>query len=84
MVVVQQTWSFGIWWEFFPENHSVEVGFLWEGAAGSLDDDVGGVVRCLHAPIQGLLLDELRQEAYGGRGAVRENPQETCNDKQRQ
>lgn len=69
------------WMRIFPENSSVEVGFLWEGAAGSLDDDVGGVVRSLHAPFQGIFLDELRQETYGDSGAVRRNPQETGNNK---
>lgn len=79
MVAVQQIWSFGVGWGFFSKNFSVEVGFLWEGAAGSLDDDVGGVVRRLHAPIQGLFLDELRQEPCGDSKKVRGNPQETGN-----
>lgn len=81
MVAVQRIWGFGVGWGFFSENSSVEVGFLWEGAAGSLDDDVGGVVRCLHAPIQGLFLDKLRQETCGDSGKVRLNPQETGNGK---
>lgn len=35
-------------------------------------------MRRLHAPIQGLLLDELGQEACGGRGAIRGNSQQTA------
>ncbi len=40
---------------------SVEVGFFWKGATCSSDDDVGGVVCCLHTLIQWFLLDQLRQ-----------------------
>lgn len=47
------------------KDFSVEVRFLWEGAASSSDDDVGGVVCRLHTSFQGFVLDELRQETYG-------------------
>lgn len=44
------------------QESSVEVGFFWEGATCSFDDDVGSVVCRLHALIQWFLLDQLRQE----------------------
>lgn len=50
---------------------SFEVGFLWERAACSLDDDVGGVVCSLHTLIQRFLLDQLRQETCATRAHVR-------------
>lgn len=43
---------------------SLEVGFFWEGATCSSDDDVGCIVGCLHALIQWFLLDQSRQETW--------------------
>lgn len=44
------------------QESSLEVWFFGEGATCSSDDDVGGIVGCLHALIQWFLLDEPRQE----------------------
>lgn len=49
------------------ETRLVKVGLFREGAAYSSDDDVGGVVSRPDALLQGMLLDQRRQEPLGGR-----------------
>lgn len=59
-MVVYGRISLKIWAEDkVVSGSSVEVGFFWEGAPRSSDDDVGGIVCCFYTPIQWFLLDQL-------------------------
>lgn len=69
-------------WEEVVRDSSVEVGFFWEGATCSSDDDVGGVVCCLHALIQWFLLDELRQETCTTEGQLEQESRENTDSQQ--
>lgn len=60
---------------------SVEVGFFWERATCSSDDDVGSVVCRLHALLQRFLLDQLRQETCTTEGRLEQKPAENAGKK---